>query len=318
MSRFEIIDFGDTAIVLDAESGSLSEVSGTGRLLSAWLAELGDIEAVARRVSAHFGIDEARAMGDVRGLFDALTRSTPAKPRPMAFEREGDAHHFVYQGRRIARLDNQGNEARWEGPKDARPDPEWRLRLLMPHMLMLRGLFVLHASAVRLGERLIALTGASGSGKSTTARLLARGEPVSDDLLLVSLAGNTPQVWLEAERALRAFCARHAERFGAGEPVWVTRDDLASFQAGPRATLDAIWILDASRRQGARFAETPLAPAKATAALVMQGFGEVEDGGVWRHLLRSSARLASTRRVAEVTAPAGLEALHEAASVLNG
>jgi hypothetical protein len=55
-----------------------------------------------------------------------------------------------------------------------------------------RGAFVLHASAVQIGGRTVAFTGASGAGKSTTAAFFAsRGfAVVSDDLLPLWVRGS--------------------------------------------------------------------------------------------------------------------------------
>jgi hypothetical protein len=71
--------------------------------------------------------------------------------------------------------------------------------LFGPAMLLalaLRGVFALHASAVRCGDRVIAFVGHSGAGKSTLASLLheprAGWERVADDILPFALPDGVP------------------------------------------------------------------------------------------------------------------------------
>ena len=71
--------------------------------------------------------------------------------------------------------------------------------LLGPAMLLalaLRGVFALHASAVRWGDRVVAFVGHSGAGKSTLASLLhepsADCERVADDILPFALVDGLP------------------------------------------------------------------------------------------------------------------------------
>lgn len=77
-------------------------------------------------------------------------------------------------------------------------DPQLlRLSLLGPAMaivLSLRGYLVLHASAVRVGEGVVAFVGPKGAGKSTTAAALSRNgcDIVTDDMLVVDFTGGAP------------------------------------------------------------------------------------------------------------------------------
>ena len=71
--------------------------------------------------------------------------------------------------------------------------------LFGPAMLLalaLHGIFALHASAVRWGDRVVAFVGHSGAGKSTLASLLheptAGFERVADDILPFALADGIP------------------------------------------------------------------------------------------------------------------------------
>jgi hypothetical protein len=69
---------------------------------------------------------------------------------------------------------------------------------LLAWQLYMRGVLVLHASAVQVGGRAVAFTGASGRGKTTMATIMcAAGTPiVTDDLLRVDLTDGSPRVRL--------------------------------------------------------------------------------------------------------------------------
>jgi HPr serine kinase-like protein len=67
---------------------------------------------------------------------------------------------------------------------------------VLPFAAVLRGYEVVHASAVAVGGRALAITGPSGAGKSTlAAALLARGAPlVADDVVALDLDAAAPRV----------------------------------------------------------------------------------------------------------------------------
>jgi hypothetical protein len=69
-------------------------------------------------------------------------------------------------------------------------------------VLMLRGSTVLHAAAVRLGERATVIVGHSGAGKSTLAALLCAGggRLFSDDVLRISTTSEPPRAMRGSDR----------------------------------------------------------------------------------------------------------------------
>ena len=84
----------------------------------------------------------------------------------------------------------RGDSAINIAPEDGASEGLLRLPLLGPVMALLlhqRGILTLHASAVRIGDKVAVFVGDKGAGKSTTAAAaLARGhELVTDDLLAV-------------------------------------------------------------------------------------------------------------------------------------
>jgi len=84
------------------------------------------------------------------------------------------------------------------------------LQPLLGYVLMQRGHLVLHASCVDIGGRAVAIAGASGEGKSTTAAALLRQghRLLCDDLVALSVEGlvfpgpRRVKLWPEAAAAL--------------------------------------------------------------------------------------------------------------------
>jgi hypothetical protein len=77
--------------------------------------------------------------------------------------------------------------------------PDWRVQLLGPVLGLqcyLRGVLPLHACAVRIGARTVAIAGRSCAGKSTlAAALMRRGHAlVTDDICAISLLSARPMV----------------------------------------------------------------------------------------------------------------------------
>lgn len=107
----------------------------------------------------------------VHGGDDALTLKFP----------EGVAYRVAGGGRRIACAGDFPHHAL----------ASVLTEIVIPRVLQLHGLLCLHASAVGIGDRALALTAPSGTGKSTLiAALCARGHAlICDDSLALSAAG---------------------------------------------------------------------------------------------------------------------------------
>lgn len=100
-------------------------------------------------------------------------------------------------------------------------------------VLMLRGHLLLHASAVSVEGRAIAVVGRSGMGKSTVATLLcdAGGRMVTDDVLRVDLLPDQVVVQRGSSEARLRPAARAAAPEGA--PVRQTPDDRSAVSLPP-------------------------------------------------------------------------------------
>ena len=97
---------------------------------------------------------------------------------------------------------------------------------MLAHALAAEGLLVLHASAVEVGDRALAIVGPSGAGKSTLAALLcaAGARLVADDALRVD-ATDSGAVCFPGSRGLRLRPAPRASEAGSRERRWGTTAD---------------------------------------------------------------------------------------------
>src|SRR5262249_21151056 len=123
-----------------------------------------------------------------------------------------------------------------------------QLLWVAPHVLALRGILVLHASAVLDAAGVLAFCGGSGQGKTTLARALAAAgrELIAEDLLVVRSAGDRPEVVAGAEVAIRAWAARHAAQLAPGTRI--ATEDLLRVADRPPLSCGAILF---PRRDGA-------------------------------------------------------------------
>jgi hypothetical protein len=107
----------------------------------------------------------------------------------------GLGFHFRYEDGTEFEVDPAGAEvrARWAAPLTFEDAVTYLLGPVLGFVLRLRGRTCLHASAVAVGGRALALVGPVGAGKSTTAAALAgRGCAVlADDVLPLEFRGDT-------------------------------------------------------------------------------------------------------------------------------
>ena len=101
---------------------------------------------------------------------------------------DGGYFHYKYSDGTEFVLDRAGTEvwARWADALTLEDTVTYLLGPILGFLLRLRGFICLHASAVVVGESVVALVGPAGAGKSTTAAGFADfGFPVASDDVLV-------------------------------------------------------------------------------------------------------------------------------------
>jgi len=107
---------------------------------------------------------------------------------------DGEYYRFCYADQTEFVIDKAGTEvwAKWCEPLTLEDTATYLLGPVMGFVMLLRGVVCLHASAVAIGDKAIALLGPAGSGKSTTAAAFAeRGYSVlAEDVVTLDDRGD--------------------------------------------------------------------------------------------------------------------------------
>lgn len=322
--RFQLTVFADGAVLVDLESGAFFRVNQVGALVATELANGGERRA-ARVLEETYGVPAEQATADVAAFVAGLGHAPVRPPRnPLTFTPADGGFTMTWHDQPVLWLAADGRRARrLPAPAGARGsqaiDDAALLTWAAPHLLALRGRPVLHAAAVEEDGGVLAFAGASGAGKTTTARAFAAAGAtlVTEDLLILADDGD---VVTGAEAALRAWVvAQTGAQAAAPTPgAEVDAEELAAVVlAGPTLPLRRMLLLDATRRAGGEFVIEKIPASDAMLALLGHSFGELEERRVWRDLATACRRIASTVDLRLTTAPAGLDALGAAAVRYN-
>jgi hypothetical protein len=170
---------------------------------------------------------------------------------------DGEFYRFSYADKTEFVVDRAGREVwtTWPAPLTLEDNATYLLGPVMGFVLLLRGLVCLHASAIVVDDKAIALIGPAGSGKSTTAAAFAaRGFSVlAEDVVTLDDGGDSFLV-RPAYPCIRLWPTSVATLYGSRSalppltPNWdkcyldLTQPD-GRFENEPRA-LGAIYLLN--------------------------------------------------------------------------
>jgi hypothetical protein len=198
---------------------------------------------------------------------------------------EGGYYRFHYEDGTEFILDRSGSRvwATWPAPLTVEDTATYLLGPVLGFVLRLRGTVCLHASAVAVGGRAVALLGPAGAGKSTTAAAFARwGYPVlSDDVVALQDGGSVFRVQ-PATPTVRLWPASVAALFGAPDalplltPNWDKRyldvqENGYRFQQQP-LPLAAVYVLGERRRDRDAPFVSAVSPQTGLMALVANAY----------------------------------------------
>ena len=177
---------------------------------------------------------------------------------------------------------------------------------------------MLHASAVLTRGRLLAFSGRSGAGKTTTARaLVERGATlVSEDKLLVSagrIAAPSPG---SAPNPTSTLGSREA-MIPLLADGWVSCSALDEAARGEQFSIAEIGFIDVAPRKGDQLVARRLGVPEAASASFRGMFLGTALAAGWRRQLEAAAAFAEHVPGYAVTMPDGLDALGNVADALE-
>jgi hypothetical protein len=318
--RYLVARFDSGGVVVDLETGNYFRVDPvTAEVCEVMTTATGYEDAVAQ-VSQRRRLppdDASRIVDDVQaGLALPASRGTP----------QGSYHFYPEAGgfvlrdgsRRVLTVDGRALEVDEVPGSGAAQSPrlEDYVSALTPKLMFLRGLTVLHASACARNGRLVAFTGVSGAGKTTTARAFsdAGAQLVAEDLLVLVPGTTQPAAALEGEARAFGWARDTAAALARGESA-VSSDALRRAADGSSAPLDTILFLDRTRRSGVDFTASSLSAPDGLIALMANDFLGASSRDEWRRYFTTAVRIASDARLLLATAPLGNERLSSAARI---
>jgi hypothetical protein len=314
--RFALAAFPDGGLVFDLETGSYSRLNRSG---SAVLEELGrqpDVASTIAAIAGRLRVPSSEAVTHLRNMTSALGAPgvRQERPGPFRYRTTDDGRYvFTFDERELLAVEGDGEAIRLLSPLEKLPVAlSDCLRLVAPKILFLRGFTVLHASCCFRGEGLLAFSGKSGAGKTTTAQsFAAHGSAlVSEDMVVFDKSFETPSVFLEGEARLRRWALDTAASLSAaGEAI--RTQELLPAATGAVAPLRLMWFLDATRRLE-KLDARPLSRTDTLLRIMTNHFLGAKDRESWRRYISAGQGIASAVTGYDLDLPSGLERLDEA------
>ena len=181
-------------------------------------------------------------------------------------------------------------------------------------LLALQGEAILHAAAVAVGGSVVAFSGESGAGKTTSAHAFveAGADLVCEDKLLIRFVAGRPVCGGGLEDHVRRWARAAADALASGDISEILRPLSRADEV--RRPLREIGFVDQIRREGESLTPVQLTPADAASRIFCGLFQGSDDPANWQQLLEVSVRVARHADAYELTMPSGVSALRTAAT----
>lgn len=311
-----LVKFDSGSLLLDLRSGGLFQLNDSATFVwERWLSDMPAAE-IASALAQIYALPQEVAHQHVAATL-ADTTTGPPPPTEYVYQRAGDRYIFSRDGVPILSVDDRGGGISFAGPC---PITEQDLRNVLlaisPKLLALRNHYVLHASAVILDGGIVAFSGESGAGKTTTARALAdAGAPlVCEDKLVLLMRRERVEAVAGIEAALLQWSQAAAETLASGSDA--SCPDLDHPNDEPPLVVRQIGFIDAQRRAGEEIAAVPLTPLAGAGAIFRNAFYGSDVAHDWERQLQSAQEIAHRIDTYALTMPAGTEQLSGAAADL--
>jgi len=313
---YAFVEAAGGGLLLEFNSGALMELNESAAFV--WRQKLANRPeaAILSEFAVRYGLDPSTARDHVVAALELETSLAGRVESDFKYERCATGYRFAFLGQPVFEIDPAGNEVRLVTTPDRIAGKlRYLLRALAPKILALRGFTVIHASAVDLGGTLLAFSGLSGAGKTTTAKAFAAAGArlVCEDQLMLVPAGSEVLVPLGVEDDIAAWVGKSESSLGA---LGVANcQDLDQSGNGARVPIREIGFLHSNRRVGRDYHATRLSPASTAGGIFKNTFYGSDTREGWIRHLDVAARIAAFVHGFVLVLPAGLELLQEAAQL---
>jgi len=317
-STYALAEFATGGLLLDLGSGSLFRLNqGASEIWKERLNGVSDSD-IGALLSARHGLTEIDARSYVsRALnLDSFREKTSSTQYEYWYERSATGYTFSRAGLAVLLIDSDGERVL--------PNREAQLShheilsaflAVSPKLIALRGGVVLHASAVLFNGEVIAFSGESGIGKTTTARAFARSDAsiFCEDKLVVKTNAERVEAVVGSEAALLAWVRQAADDLAEGRAVSCSELEQVS-TVGATVPVREIGFLGERMREGLTIVPSRLVEMEAASTVFCNSFFGSDGNSELERQFRVAAAIAQRLIVNRLAVPDGLEALAAAGS----
>jgi len=275
--RFVWALWEDTGVAVDLRTGTYSLLNPTASAICRLIEEVTSWEQALRMVATKWQLDDREAQAALKSVVEALREEqrAPVWDAEVAFHETNNGLVLSDGGCSVLEIDATRRTIRRCAPESGvRLSIEHYLRLFSGKLLPLLDVPVLHAATCRTSRGLLAFCGASGSGKSTTARLMGNhgASRVSDDLLVLSVDEAGVRAHPEAEARIFDWCRQVGECLQVDPLGAVPYDSILNAAKAPGEPLSNILFLSSERRKGTSIHAIPLSLRESLAEVMAVSF----------------------------------------------
>jgi hypothetical protein len=310
--------FPDGGLVMNLRNGSYSSLNASAAALLDLVGQAGRWEEAISLARDRWGLSEGQAaiaLDDLRRTL-VLAERAPTMALDYRYLPLEGGYALHHRSRPVLAVDRDARHVSLlVHPSELSVPLELCLRFVSPKILNALQRIVLHAAANQFGQSLVAISGVSGAGKSTTSRLLADvGVPkVADEFLVVSVRSGEVVAQLGAEAQMVRWCREAAQTLVAHPRERVSCSSLLHLDQGsPEVPVDRVLLLDRTRRRGSSIETESLSASQAIEHLVNVVFLGVSDRAGLRRFLADCRALSVCMRTELAHVPGDLVTLAQA------
>jgi hypothetical protein len=317
--NYAVAEFADGGVLVDLSTGAYFHLNHSALDVLRALRTTPDRRSALQHLSDSTGLPWAEAEVVIDQFVADLASPVPRFSQPERFNYVSGKHGYdvLHRDRRVLSLTADGL---WVSVPDVEPDDAPpladRLKAATPKILFLQKVPVLHAAACLTERGLVAFSGLSGAGKTTSGRAFAATgrRLISEDILVLSPdTGPQIEAFADGESAAHVWASQLGASMTREGAMRACCSDLAiRVTSGPRLPLERVLFLDRHRRAGDAIRTRRLSQSEALLALMTNNFLAGADSDTWRQYLDAWALIARSIQGFEAVVPPDLRQLEAA------